>query len=281
MTRHGQVVATSNNMQYNGGPVMLTSQTYAIFWEPAKLQDGTATHVSARCNSLIQRYFGDVGGSGLYNNNMQYYQTTSGAQQNIQDSSTFGAAYVDTTAYPAPDCVDLNTPGDCISDAAIQAEVSKVMASQGWTGGLTHMFFVFTSYGEGSCMTTVAECAFTLYCAYHGYYTNASGQAVIYASMPYAGTDPSGCGAPTSPNSDADADSTINVTSHEHMEAVTDPELNAWYDTNGNEIGDKCAWNFGTLGYDNGLANQSWNGHYYIVQQEWDNAQSGCVQTGP
>ena len=73
-THHGQLAGTSNNMTYNGGPVMLTSTTYAIYREPATLQDGAATHVSATYNSLIQRYFGDVGGSGLYNNT-QYYRT--------------------------------------------------------------------------------------------------------------------------------------------------------------------------------------------------------------
>jgi hypothetical protein len=29
-------------------------------------------------------------------------------------------------------------------------------------------------------------------------------------------------------------------------EALTDPHLNAWYDANGAENSDKCAWTFGT-----------------------------------
>ncbi len=41
------------------------------------------------------------------------------------------------------------------------------------------------------------------------------------------------------------ASQTINVTSHEEMEAASDPELNAWIDSSGQEIGDKCAWQFG------------------------------------
>jgi hypothetical protein len=62
--------------------------------------------------------------------------------------------------------------------------------------------------------------------------------------------------------------------------SVTDPNLNAWYDSAGAENGDKCAWNFGTLDEDGGMANQQWNGHFYVLQQEWDNAVSGCVQQG-
>jgi hypothetical protein len=63
--------------------------------------------------------------------------------------------------------------------------------------------------------------------------------------------------------------------------SVTDPNLNAWYDSAGAENGDKCAWNFGTLDEDGGMANQQWNGHFYVLQQEWDNLVSGCVQQGP
>ena len=96
--------------------------------------------------------------------------------------------------------------------------------------------------------------------------------------MPYTGKPLDGCGVPNTPNNDADADSTISVASHEQMEAVTDPMLNAWYDSQGNEIGDKCAWNFGTLGLDNGNANESWNSNFYLVQQEWSNALDGCTQ---
>jgi hypothetical protein len=52
---------TYNNMVYHGGPVMNgTTNVYAIFWEPS------SNPVSANYNSLITRYFNDVGGSSLY-----------------------------------------------------------------------------------------------------------------------------------------------------------------------------------------------------------------------
>ena len=55
--------SASGNVVYNGGPVMAgTMNVYAIFWEPAN-------NVSANYNTLIKRYFNDVGGSPLYNNN--------------------------------------------------------------------------------------------------------------------------------------------------------------------------------------------------------------------
>jgi hypothetical protein len=278
--------ARTSNMSYHNGPVMQsTSTTYAIFWEPATLQNGSATSVSSTFNSLVQRYFGDVGGSGLYQNNTQYYQISGGVTQYIVQSSTLGGVYVDTSPYPASACSDSATPGNCLSDAQIQSEVSKVMTANGWSGGLTHLFFVFTSYGEGSCYSS-SSCAFTQYCAYHSNFTSGS-QTVLYANMPYANTSPSACDVSTTPNGDIAADSVINVTSHEHMEAVTDPLGSAWYDNRGYEIGDKCAWNFGSVSLDGNTANVAWTNpstgatDYYIVQQEWDNHKSGCTLTGP
>ena len=50
--------------------------------------------------------------------------------------------------------------------------------------------------------------------------------------------------------------------------------INAWYDSNGQEVGDKCAWQFGspvTLS----------NGIEWQLQEEWSNANSGCVQSIP
>jgi hypothetical protein len=89
------------------------------------------------------------------------------------------------------------------------------------------------------------------------------------------------CGSGQSPNND-DADSTINVLSHEHNEAITDPLGNAWYDRRGAENGDKCAWNFGTAlgGAPEHLYNQVIGTGTYYLQQEWSNRSSGCVLTG-
>jgi hypothetical protein len=251
---HSVQRASSNNLVYHNGPVMRgTMTTYAIFWEPG------GSYVSPTYNSLILRYFQDVGGSPLYHNNTQYTDTSGQAPGN----SVLGGSWVDTSSYPS----------STLSDAQIQAEVSKAMSANGWTASLTHMFFVFTARGENICVS--GSCSFTTFCAYHSYF----GSNTIYAAMPYTGTNLSACGVPSSPNNDIDADSTINVTSHEHMEAATDPLLNAWYDRQGYEIGDKCAWNFGTISSNGG--NVTWNGHSYIVQKEWDNHVSGCVLSGP
>ena len=100
--------------------------------------------------------------------------------------------------------------------------------------------------------------------------------------MPYTG-GVGGCDEGQYPNGSSNqADPTINVTSHEHNEAITDPQLNAWYDNQGAENGDKCAWNFGALSGSNGAEyNQTINGHHYFLQMEWSNSNPNltCVQT--
>jgi len=242
------------NLSYHGGPVMSgTARAYAIFWEPS------GSHVSSTYNSLILQYFGDVGGSSLYYNNTQY-KNSSG---NYPSSSVLGGSWVDTAAYPS----------GTLSDAQVQGEVTHAKQVKGWTSNIDNVFFVFTAKGENIC--SGSSCSFTSFCAYHGYF----GSNTQYAAMPYTGTNLSACGVSTSPNHDFDADSTINVTSHEQMEAATDPHLNAWYDLVGYEIGDKCAWQFGSTNSQGG--DVVWNGHAYEVQKEWDNARRGCVLSGP
>ena len=69
-----------------------------------------------------------------------------------------------------------------------------------------------------------------------------------------------------------------SVIAHELQEAVTDPNLNAWYDRRGYENADKCAWTFGTTST---AANGSQynltlnNTLQYLIQRNWVNAAGG------
>jgi hypothetical protein len=230
-----------------------TTNIYAIFWEPTG-------NVSSTYHSLIERYFTDVGGTGLYKNNTQYTDSSGNASSN----TTLVGSWVDSTAYP-------ESP---LLDSDIQNEVSRAQSANGWTSSIDNIFFVFTEAGEDLCAdSSQTQCASNTFCAYHNFF----GSNTIYAAMPYAASF--SCNGGQGPNNDQAADETINVTSHEQMEAATDPLLNAWTDSSGQEIGDKCAWTFGTLNTDG--SNVNWNSHPYLVQEEWDNAQSGCVLSGP
>jgi len=244
----------ANNLVYHGGPVMNgTAKVYAIFWEP------TGSHVQSGYNALLQQYFGDINGSGLYHNNTQYKNSAG----TYPSATGLAGSWVDTQSYRFNPLLDSN----------IQNEVRHAQAVNGWKSGIHNIFFVFLASGENLCFdSSQSQCASNYFCAYHSYF----GSNTLYAAMPYAASF--SCNPGSSPNHN-DADQTINVSSHEQIEAATDPLLNAWYDNSGFEIGDKCAWKFGARNASG--ADVTWNGHGYIVQKEWDNKKASCVLTGP
>ncbi len=290
-SRRAQVAtaAAATNLTYHGGQVMSTANhAVPIFWEPATLQTGAAATVDPNYNTLVQRYFSDVGGHGLYQVNAQYYEIISGTQHFIVNSANLLQAVVDTSAYPAAGAGCAGNGTNCIDDAQVQAEVTKVINANALPKDKQTMYFVYMAGGESQCADTV-DCFRTtgtnggnfVYCAYHSFFT-LGGQNVIYASMPYGALAYlNECTAESAfPNNTA-ADIVLSTTSHEQMEAVTDPYLDAWYDASGAENGDKCAYNEGTKSFDGGLANEQWNTHFYLLQQEWNNAATACSQGLP
>ncbi len=263
-----QVPGAGIPLTYHGGPVMTTNKTYAIYWKPAGFS------MAPGYDTTINQYFTDVAADSGKSTNVYATDTQ---YSGIQYSSSFGGSFTDTNAYPASGCPLYGGLPVCLTDAQLQTEIDNVIASQGWVKNGTSEFFMFTAQNVGSCFDSGgSQCAFTVYCAYHG--TASSG--AIYANQPYVGSV-GGCDQGQYPNGSSNqADPTINVTSHEHNESITDPQLNAWYDSQGNENGDKCAWKFGTVSGSNGSEyNQMINSHHYFLQMEWSNNGSTCLQT--
>jgi hypothetical protein len=270
----------STDLTYHGGAIMKTASVYLIFWLPStrKLQDGTTTtSLSQTYKGINTDFVNDYGGHGLANDNTQYSQVVGTTTSWIKSSASVAGSYTDSAAYPTSGCAASLGP-NCVTDAQIQAEVSHAMSVNGWTPASNRIFIVYTSSGENSCFdSTASYCAYTYYCAYHSFF----GSNVIYANMPYADSRCQASSAGQHFPRSADGDASANLTSHELTEAITDPNLDAWYDVNGEEIGDKCAWNFGTPTWDGGLANEMWNGRFYDLQLEYDNHTSSCVSVGP
>jgi len=261
-----------SNLAYHNGPVMHTNAVYAIYWVP------TGFTIQSGYDTLINQFFGDVAADSGKTTNVYYSDTQySDGSGSIAYSSALAGSVVDSSALPSNGCSDSYTSA-CLSDTQIRSEIDRVATANGWdrSGAI---FFMFTAKGIGSCYAS-SSCAFSQYCAYHSNFNSSAGNT-LYANMPYGDTVPAACDAGNSPNRN-DADATINVTSHEHNEAITDALGNAWYDRRGYENGDKCAWNFGTqLGGGSGAQyNQLINGHTYELQQEWSNRSSGCVLNG-
>jgi hypothetical protein len=277
---------------FRGGAIARTTRTYSIFWNPGHLQSGAATRYAAGYKTLVNRYFRDVGGSGLYNVLTQYFGVSgSKLTQHILNKSTFGATFTDTTPFPKTDCTTADTGVNCVSQATLAAEVAKVAKAHAIAAGMTTIFFIYTPLGEGSCFTGgvcgTGNDSYRAYCAYHSFGTATFGPSptLLWANIPYpqlAG-NPNVCASPgtgqTFPNGNPAADAAINVTSHEHLEATSDPLLNAWFDSAGYEVSDECAWQFGPAA--TGGGDVVWHGHPYDVQMAGSNASAACVISGP
>ena len=207
----------------------------------------------------------------------------------IAYSSTFGGAYVDGRPLPASTCNDAVTINFvryadkyCLTDAQIQTEIKSVITAKGWPTDSTRLFFIFTPANVGVCEfggnpSDANACSTTVFCAYH----SSTLSHIIYAvELDAAQIPDGGCDSGQTPVGSG-ADATISTISHEHNEAITDPLGDGWYAADGSENGDLCAYNFGSpIGTAlNGQAyNQVINGTDYWLQQEYSNADGGCLQ---
>jgi uncharacterized repeat protein (TIGR01451 family) len=277
--------ATCSPLSYGGGSVMLSDTNYLIFWDPQHQFSSTFVN-------LVERYFNDVGGSGLYDVLAQYWQIQNGRKHYIQNQSHFGGAVLDSSPFNQT-CTDPTTGNQCVSQGEIETEIRHAMSAEGWRGGLDHMFFVLLAPGEGACgnfFFFTYGCAGTAWCAEHDYFSTLPlglGDKVIYAIVPDYQTFPS-CISSRAPNFIASWDSELSGISHEQSEAVTDPLGDGWKGPGSNdEIGDKCNYNYtagSTAFAGQGLpyaadpndptfhnANELWKFHFYEVQSEWDN----------
>jgi len=258
------------NLLYNGGPVMRANTTHAIFWSPAGFS------MTSSYRQLVDRYLTDVAAasgsaSNVYATDTEYFDSSG----KIANASAYAGAVSDTQALPASGCVDPAT-SVCLTDAQIQAEINRVITSAGLPRGLGDLYFLITPQGVGSCGDASAtDCAYTTYCAYHSGFGPAA-SPTLYANIAYG--DVPGCSSGSGPNGDP-ADATINLISHEHNEAITDPLGTGWFDANGAENGDKCANAYGApLGSTQfGSYNQAIAAGTYQLQAEWSNTTGGCA----
>jgi len=245
---------TSNGIDYHGGPVILgTTKVYYIWY--GNWSGNTAT-------TILTDLAKSIGGSSYFNINTTYYD---GSNNHVSNSVSYGSSTNDSYSQ-----------GTNLSDSQIQSIVSSAISSSALPKDTNAVYFVLTSSdvkeSSGFC---------SQYCGWHTSGT-ISGSDINYAFIGNPDQCPSSCEEQTTgPNGNAGADGMASIISHELEEAVTDPDLNAWYDRRGMENADKCAWTFGTE-YTSGGANA--NVHLgsrdFLIQQNWVNSAGGyCSMT--
>lgn len=225
---------------YGGGKVLNSSQTYAIWW-------GKAGDFPSDAEQQLPNLLDGFGGSRYLDIAKQYMEPTP-----TNPSSTFEGSLFDSSAPP--------THSPAVS--TIVNEVATVLAAKGEAPVSDGIYVVYTS-----------NFPHLSYCAYHAAGI-ISGVTVQVAYVPNA-TNVPGCLAGSTfgsntftPGTDAMADSTA----HEFMESVTDPvPPSGWVDKNGQEIGDKCNFVYGSTV-------TLHNGSTWEIQEEWSNADNRCIQ---
>src|SRR5439155_458117 len=166
---------------------------------------------------ILPSFAQSIGGSPYFNINTTYYN---GAGTHVTNSVAYSGATTDFYSH-----------GTSLSDADIQA----IVAAQNPTD-TSGVYFVLTSAD-----VTASSGFCTQYCGWHTHGT-IGGRDIKYAFVGNPDRCPSACEAQTTgPNGNAGADGMASIIAHELEEAVTDPDLNAWYDRRGYENADKCA----------------------------------------
>jgi hypothetical protein len=242
--------SSGNGIYYHGGPVLLGTVNVYYIWY-GNWSGNSAT-------SLLSTLVSDLNNSSYEHINTTYYNGTN--------------QHVSGQLHLAGQVNDNYSEGTSLGDANIESIVANHCSSLGGcdTNGV---YFVLTSADVNE---TSGFC--TQYCGWHTDST-ISGKNIKYAFVGNPDRCPSACEAQTtSPNGNSGADGMASIIAHESEEAISDPDLNAWYDRRGEENADKCAWTFGTV---HAAANGSaynfvgGSGTEWLIQQNWVNASGG------
>jgi len=248
----GRATVIGSGINYHGGPVILgTTNVYYIWY-------GTW---GTTAKSILGTLGSSIGGSPYFNINTTYWSGTSTSKNFVSNAVRFVSSTTDNYSL-----------GKSLSDASIQTIVANHINNGSLPSDTNAVYFVLTASDVNE---TSGFC--TQYCGWHTHGT-IGGRDIKYAFVGNAARCLNACAAQsTGPNGDAGADATASILSHELEEAVSDPDLNAWFDSRGEENADKCAWTFGTtkVASNGSRYNMTLGGRNYLIQRNWVNSGSG------
>ena len=222
------------NMTYHGGKIMPTAVTKAIYWGQSW---SNSSFIGDKISGLDSWY------TGFSNSN---YAKTS-------DEYTGTNGQVGANTGYLGNVVDLSTATGGNSTSAILNEVCKEVTPDS-SGNGYYPVYVDVKRGNAG------------YCAYHS--AGMCGTHLVQFAFFFNLDGDPGCDpADTTTGHSQGLAALSNVSGHELSEARTDPASpGAWYDSSGQENGDKCAWTF------NVPSVTFSNGSKWKIQGEWSNA---------
>jgi hypothetical protein len=256
---HGAKPVKSPNLSWHGGNIMVSAETTAIFWGPSWGKDGTTAFAGDKIAGLDTFYTG-IGGTPYAAGSSEYTDASHTVGNTINHHGHF---------------IDTSTATGGGSTTAIQSEVCKVLKNNGITPLINGYYPVYVDVKRGNAG----------YCAWHS--AGTCGSTPVQFAFFFNLDGDSGCDVrDTSDNGHSEGLAALaNVSGHELSEARSDPRLNAWYDSSGEENADKCAWTFGpTVAFSNGSTwkiQGNWSNSAYNAGTGYPNAsgQYGCIET--
>jgi hypothetical protein len=255
----GQAVHLGNGINYNGGPVMKGNPApIYLIWYGNWNSTGSNT---AATRSLVELFVGCLGNTPYELINTTYGDSTGDVSGNV----SFGGS-----------ANNISTSN--LTDAGVQNVVASALNSGVLPRNANGLYFVLTSSGVNE---TSGFC--TQYCGWHTHAT-LGGVDIKYSFVGNPDRCPSACELQTTgPNSPAPgvggADGIVNQIAFQQNEMLTDPDLNAWFDSSGTENSGKC---FGKLGATQSCSplstckfNVTFCSHNWLLQENWINANGG------
>jgi hypothetical protein len=247
------VITDTPHLSYAGGSVISSVVVVAVFWG-TKVNDTVTKQIPGFYTALTTSYVMDW---------LAEYDTTitskSGAPGTNQLISR-GSFDRSVTIMPANANVNLSDD-DIRTELSSQLDKGNLPAATDNSLYMVH-FPAGVTITAGTTRSCVPDAAHPeAFCAYHWSYTH-NGQRIRYGVMPDL-SDPgcsTGCGASTQFNNQTTA------SSHELIEAITDPDSSGWVDANLKEIGDLCNQQQDAL-----------PGTDYTVQKQWSNLDGACL----
>jgi len=250
--------AANNDINYHNGPVMLGTVNIYYIW----YGDWSGNSAVDILSDLAE----NIGGTPWYNINTSYYSGAGRKLKHVSNSVVFKGSTTDDYSR-----------GKGLSDDDIRDIVADAITSGRLPKDTNGIYFVLTSADVSELSGFCSN-----YCGWHTY-DKINNADIKFAFIGNPDQCPSACTRLRyiSPNDNVGADGMASIIAHELSESVTDPLINAWYDKDGEESADKCAFKFGTFyTAPNGAgANVQIGSRDYLIQQNWVNANGGYCAT--
>jgi len=252
------------DLQFHGGPVLPTVVNHAIF---VNTDDSCPPNT---CWGDPIGFLADLNKSNFIHVVDQYV--------GAHNANRYPVGNNFLVPYPLP------ANGNPLTDDDMAA-IAHAVAAQSHQSGYGHIFHIFLKPGQDVCFdSSFRVCASNVFCAYHNSFDSDIGH-IVYSVEPFG--DVLGCQVPPGTPNGQLVDSQNNPLSHELIEAITDPDGNAWWNSHnlinfGAEIGDECEFiKFTSTGVFFDPVTVRLNGKLYAIQTEYSNEGHACLSGRP